>query len=258
MTNPRTAPLLADQVAIVTGGASGIGRAICELFAREGASVAIVDRDLDSATEVIQSLGPRSRSVALQADIANAEQAQSAVRAAVGQLGRLNILVNNAGIICRKSVVDSAVEDWDRVLAVNLRGVYLMSKFAIPEMRKSGGGVILNTGSGWGLKGGGNAAAYCASKGAVVNLTRAMAIDHARDHIRVNCVCPGDTDTSLLRSECAQLGGDINEFLRDAAERPLRRVGRPEEIAEAFLYLASERASFVTGAILAVDGGGTA
>jgi NAD(P)-dependent dehydrogenase (short-subunit alcohol dehydrogenase family) len=133
-----------------------------------------------------------------------------------------------------------------------------MSKFALPVMLAAGAGAIVNTGSGWGLKGGGNAVSYCASKGAVVNMTRAMAIDYGPHNIRVNCVCPGDTDTPMLHAEARQLGRPDAEFMAEAADRPLRRYARPEEIAQAVLYLVSPAASYVTGAALVVDGGGLA
>ncbi|MHA1580952.1 MAG: SDR family NAD(P)-dependent oxidoreductase, partial [Candidatus Baldrarchaeia archaeon] len=149
-------------------------------------------------------------------------------------------------------------KEWDWVLGVNLKGVYLVSHYVIPYMIKNGGGSIVNIGSGWGVKGGPKAASYCASKGGVVNLTRAMAIDHGRQGIRVNCVCPGDTDTPMLRSEAAQLGVDLNEFLKEAADRPINRLGKPEDVANAVLFLVSDLASWITGAILVVDGGGLA
>jgi len=143
-------------------------------------------------------------------------------------------------------------------MAVNVKSVFLMSKYAIPVMAARGGGAIVNTASGWGLVGGRSAASYCASKAAVVNLTRAMALDHGGQKIRINCICPGDTDTPMLRDEARQLGEPAGRFLADAADRPLRRVGTPEEIAQAVLYLASDASSFVTGAALVVDGGGLA
>jgi NAD(P)-dependent dehydrogenase (short-subunit alcohol dehydrogenase family) len=172
--------------------------------------------------------------------------------------GGLDILVNSAGIIRRASVLNTTEEDWDRVMAVNVKSIFLLSKHAVPVMSGSGGGAIINIASGWGLRGGRNAAAYCASKGAVVTLTKAMALDHAGQNIRVNCICPGDIDTPMLRSEAAQLGEPIESFLREAAHRPLGRVGNPEDIAQAALYLAGDAASFVTGAVLVVDGGGLA
>jgi len=143
-------------------------------------------------------------------------------------------------------------------MAVNVKSVFLLSKYAIPVMAQAGGGVIINTASGWGLIGGPNAVSYCASKAAVVNMTRAMALDHARHAIRVNCICPGDTDTAMLRHEAGQLAVDADVFLAQAARRPLGRIGRPEDIAQAALYLASDAACFVTGAVLVVDGGGLA
>ncbi len=147
------------------------------------------------------------------------------VETATTGFGGLDIVVNCAGIVRRTSVVDTTEADWDRVMAVNVKAVFLLGKHAIPEMARGGGGAVVNIGSGWGLKGGPRAASYCASKGAVVNLTRAMAIDHGPQGIRVNCVCPGDTDTPLLRSEAQQLGEDEAAFLASSAERPIRRLG---------------------------------
>jgi NAD(P)-dependent dehydrogenase (short-subunit alcohol dehydrogenase family) len=168
------------------------------------------------------------------------------------------VLFTNAAIIRRASVVEISEEDWDRVMAVNVKSIFLMSREVIPIMARSVGGSIINTASGWGLAGGPRAVAYCASKGAVVLLTKAMAIDHGRQKIRVNCICPGDTDTAMLRSEARQLGEAEDGFLAGSANRPLGRVGKPEEIARAVLYLASDAASFVTGAAVVVDGGGLA
>ena len=153
---------------------------------------------------------------------------------------------------------NSARTDWDRVMAVNVKAMFLMCREVIPIMAAVGGGSIINTASGWGLAGGPQAAVYCASKGAVVLLTKAMAIDHGPQNIRVNCICPGDTDTAMLRSEAQQLGESDDKFLMEAARRPLGRVGRPDEIAQAALYLASDASSFVTGTALVIDGGGLA
>jgi NAD(P)-dependent dehydrogenase (short-subunit alcohol dehydrogenase family) len=176
----------------------------------------------------------------------------------MAQLGGLDVLFNNVGIIRRADVVDTTEVEWDQVMAVNVKSIFLMCKYAVPVMAKASGGSIINTGSGWGLKGGRNAVSYCASKGAVVNMTRALAIDHGAHNIRVNCICPGDTDTPMLRNEAQQLRQAEDRFLAEAADRPLRRLGQPNEIAEAVLYLASDAASYVTGAILVVDGGGLA
>jgi NAD(P)-dependent dehydrogenase (short-subunit alcohol dehydrogenase family) len=143
-------------------------------------------------------------------------------------------------------------------MAVNVKSIFLMSKFAIPHMEKAGGGSIINTSSGWGIKGGGQAVSYCASKGAVTNMSRAMAIDHGRQNIRVNAICPGDTDTPMLRNEASQLGQSEEIFMAEAADRPLHRYAQPVEIAHAVLYLASDVASYITGSALVIDGGGLA
>lgn len=245
--------------ALVTGGASGIGRAVAGLLAREGALVAIVDCDGPggrAAAEAIAASG--GRATFIEADVTRCEDAQRAVEAALAWCGRLDVVVNSAGVIRRATVVETSEADWDRVMAVNVKGIYLVARYAIPAMRASGGGAIVNIASGWGLVGGPKAAAYCASKGAVVQLTRAMAIDHANEGIRVNCVCPGDTDTPMLRAEAAELGERFEEFVRRAARRPLGRVGLPEEVARAVVFLAGDQASFVTGTTLVVDGGGLA
>jgi len=250
---------LKGNTALITGAASGIGRAIAELFAHHGAAVCAVDMDtvgVETVADRITRTGGTAFAVA--ADVTRVTDCEDAVKAAL-ELGEgLQILVNNAGIIRRASVLETSERDWDRVMEVNVKSIYLMSRAAIPQMQKAGGGAIINTSSGWGLVAGPRAAAYCASKGAVVQLTKAMAIDHGPEGIRVNCICPGDTDTPLLRQEARELGEPAEEFLEDAASRPLQRVGSPEEIAQAALFLASDASSFVTGAALVVDGGGLA
>jgi NAD(P)-dependent dehydrogenase (short-subunit alcohol dehydrogenase family) len=250
---------LTGKVALITGGASGIGRATMLLFARRGAAVSVVDLDEAGAQAVAQQVVAQGgQAIVVRCDVSLAADCQRAVQQTVDRLGGLDILFNNAGIIRRASVLDTTEEEWDRVMAVNVKSIFLMSKHAIPVMAQAGGGVIINTGSGWGLVGGRDAVSYCASKGAVVNMTRAMALDHSRQNIRVNCICPGDTDTSMLRDEARQLGESDEHFLAKAADRPLQRIGRPEDIAQAALYLASDASSFVTGATLVVDGGGLA
>ena len=250
---------LEGKVALITGGSSGIGRATARLFAREGACVAIVDLDESGAQAVANKIEEEGgQAIAVHCDVSQATDCQRAVQETVSAFGSLDILFNNAGIIRRASVLEISEEEWDRAMAVNVKSIYLMSRYAIPIMEEAGGGAIVNTGSGWGLVGGRNAVSYCASKGAVVNMTRAMALDHAAQKIRVNCVCPGDTDTNMLRSEARQLGTATEAFLVEAADRPLGRIGESEDIAQAVLYLASEASSFVTGTTLVVDGGGLA
>jgi len=249
---------LEGKIALITGAASGIGRAAALLFAREGATVAVVDQNQagESVAREIESSG--ARAIFEKADVTSAADCRRVVERVAREFGTIPILFNNAGIIRRASVLELSEEDWDRVMAVNVKSIYLMSREVIPLMAKSGGGSIINTASGWGLAGGPQAAAYCASKGAVVLLTKAMAIDHGAQKIRVNCICPGDTDTAMLRSEARQLGENEERFLAGSAHRPLGRVGKPEEIAQAALYLASDASSFVTGTALVVDGGGLA
>jgi len=250
---------LNGKVALITGGASGIGRATAILFAQEGAAVAVVDINAEQGQAVVQEIESQGeRAIFILCDVTRAEDCRRAVDTSLELLGRLDILFNNAGIIRRADVVELTEAEWDQVMAVNVKSVFLMSKYAVPVMIKAGGGSIINTGSGWGLKGGRNAVSYCASKGAVVNMTRAMAIDYGPQKIRVNCICPGDTDTPMLRNEANQLDQPIYQFLAEAADRPLRRYAQPVEIAQAVLYLASDASSYMTGATLVVDGGGLA
>jgi NAD(P)-dependent dehydrogenase (short-subunit alcohol dehydrogenase family) len=259
MTSTNKHESLIGKIALITGAASGIGRAAALLFAREGAAVAIADVNHQGgkavADEIIQNGG---HAFVEPTDVTQAADCQRVVERTIRKFGGIHILFNNAGIIRRASVPELSEEDWDRVIAVNVKSIFLMSRQVIPIMAKAGGGSIINTASGWGLAGGPRAAAYCASKGAVVLLTKAMAIDHGPQKIRVNCICPGDTDTGMLRSEAQQLGEQENRFLAESARRPLGRIGKPEEIAQAALYLASDASSFVTGTALVVDGGGLA
>ena len=249
---------LAGKVALITGGASGIGRATAHLFANEGAAVVVADVNQEAGKKVVEEIVHAGGSAFFETvDVTVAGDCRRLVESAMRELGHIDILFNNAGIIRRTTVLELNEETWDRVMAVNVKSIYLLSREVIPHMEKQGAGSIINMASGWGLAGGVKAAVYCASKGAVVLLTKAMSIDHG-PRIRVNCICPGDTDTGMLRSEARQLGEDYQPFLNESAKRPLGRVGRPEEIAQAVLYLASEASSFVTGTALVVDGGGLA
>jgi NAD(P)-dependent dehydrogenase (short-subunit alcohol dehydrogenase family) len=250
---------LAGKRALITGGASGIGRATALLFAREGAAVSVVDLDEKGGRGVARLVEEEGgRAIFVRADVTQASECRAAVERTVSSLGGLDILFNNAGIIRRATVVELTEGEWDQVMAVNVKSTFLFSREAIPLMAEAGGGVIINTSSGWGLAGGPRAAAYCASKGAVVLLTKAMAIDHGPQKIRVNCICPGDTDTPMLEDEARQLGQPMQPFLKESADRPLRRIGTPEDIAQAALYLAGDASSYVTGTALVVDGGGLA
>ena len=249
---------LEGRVALVTGAASGIGRAIAARFAREGSVVCLADVDEAggrAAAEEITHTGGRACFV--RVDVSRAEDCARAVAEAVAAFGALHILVNGAGIIRRATVTELSEQDWDRVMDVNAKSVFLMSRAALPHLAAAHGAIV-NLASGWGVAAGPRAAAYCASKGAVVLLTKAMAIDHGPQGVRVNCLCPGDTDTPMLRREAQQLGVSEAEFLAEAARRPLRRIARPNEIADAAVFLAGDAARFITGTALVVDGGGTA
>lgn len=250
---------LADKVALVTGGTSGIGQATALLFAKEGARIAITGRNESRGQEVVKKITEAGgEAVFMKADVRNSEECRQTVEKTLQAFGRIDILFNNAGVYYHNTVVDCTEEEWDLTLDINLKGTYLMSKFVLPTMIAQGSGVIINNSSGWGLVGGNEAAAYCASKGGVVLLTKAMAIDHSSQGVRINCVCPGDVDTPMLTEDARQRGQPWKEYLVNASHRPLGRIGKPEEIAKAALFLASEDSSFITGAVLAVDGGGTA
>lgn len=250
---------LTGKRALITGGASGIGKATAMLFAREGAAISVVDLDEEGGSKVARAIEEGGgHAVFVVADVTLDSDCRRAVQQTVSELGGLDILFNNAGVTRRATVVELAEAEWDKVMAVNVKSIYLMSRYSVPVMAKAGGGVIINTASGWGLVGGPRAVAYCASKGAVVQLTKAMAIDHGPQNIRVNCICPGDTDTPMLWDEARQLDQSAECFLTEATDRPLGRIGTPDEIAQAVLYLASDASSYVTGTALVVDGGGLA
>jgi NAD(P)-dependent dehydrogenase (short-subunit alcohol dehydrogenase family) len=250
---------LSGQVAMVTGAASGIGRGIAKRLAELGAAVALLDinetNGEKTAAEIRNSGG---QAIFLRCDVRSGDDCQRVTEAVIKHYGKIDILANNAGVAIRKDTIDLTEAEWDLALDVTLKGVYLLSHYVLPYMIRNGGGSIINTGSGWSLKGGPKAVSYCAAKGGVLNLTRAMAIDHGKHNIRVNCVCPGDTDTPLLRSECAQLGEDEQQFLKSAAERPISRLGTPEDVANAVLFFACDLSTWVTGSHLVVDGGGIA
>ena len=244
---------------MVTGAASGIGRGISMRLAEMGALVAILDIDDSKGRESAAEIGAHAgEAVFHKCDVRSSDECRRAVDTIIKRWGKIDILCNCAGIAIRKDIVELTEDEWDLVLDVTLKGIYMLSRQVVPHMVRNGGGSIVNIGSGWSLKGGPRAASYCAAKGGTLNLTRAMAIDHGKNNIRVNCICPGDVDTPMLRSECAQLGDDGQAFMREAANRPLARVGTPDDIANAVLFLVSPMATWITGAALVVDGGGLA
>jgi NAD(P)-dependent dehydrogenase (short-subunit alcohol dehydrogenase family) len=242
---------LQDKVALITGAGSGIGQAMAMLFAKEGARVVIADREASSGEETLAAIRQdQGEAVFIEADVSNASEVKQMVQAALTHYSRLDILVNNAGVLLKGTVVDLAEEDWDRLIAVNLTGVFLCSKYAIPLMIAQGGGVILNIASTAGLSGGYHHAAYRASKGGMIALTRSMALDHSADGIRINCLCPGPVDTPMLRRSTTPAG--VDEICKT---NPLGRLADPGEIATVALCLVSDAASYVTGAVWTVDGG---
>jgi NAD(P)-dependent dehydrogenase (short-subunit alcohol dehydrogenase family) len=250
---------LANKVALITGGTSGIGHATATLFAREGARVAITGRNEQRGQEVVEEVKKiGGAAIFVRADVSSAADCRKSVDETVRAFGRLDILFNNAGVFFAHTALDCSEEEWDLQIDINLKGTFLMSKSALPVMLAQGSGVIINNSSGWGLVGGDKAVAYCASKGGVVLLTKALAVDHSRQGIRVNCLCPGDIETPMLPEDARFRGLKWEEYIAGCANRPMGRVGTAEEIAKAALFLASEDSSFMTGATLVVDGGGTA
>jgi NAD(P)-dependent dehydrogenase (short-subunit alcohol dehydrogenase family) len=248
---------LKNKVAIITGAKSGIGFATARRFAAEGAKVVVADvKEARQEAEIIVKNG--GAALFIQIDVSREQEVNTLIEKTVATYGRLDILVNNAGIELAKKVTETTEAEWDHLMSVNLKGVFLCSKAAIPAMQRTGGGVIVNVASELGLVGGSEIAAYCASKGGVVQLTKAMAIDHATDHIRVNCVCPGPIVTPLLESIIASSTDPERERQSIIEKTLMKRLGQPEEIANVILFLASEESSYMTGSVVTVDGGWTA
>jgi NAD(P)-dependent dehydrogenase (short-subunit alcohol dehydrogenase family) len=250
---------LHNKVALITGGTSGIGEATALLFAKEGAKVAISGRNETRGHAITaQILEAGGKAIFLRADVRKAEECHRSVEETIKAFGRVDILFNNAGVFYAHNALDCSEDEWDLQIDINLKGTFLMSKYALPGMIAQGGGVIINNSSGWGIVGGDMAVAYCASKGGVVLLTKAMAIDHGAQGIRVNCVCPGDVETPMLPEDARLRGMKWEDYLAGCNNRPMRRIGTADEIAKAVLFLASDDSSFMTGASLVVDGGGSA
>jgi NAD(P)-dependent dehydrogenase (short-subunit alcohol dehydrogenase family) len=244
--------MLTGKTALITGATAGIGAATARLFAQRGASLLLTGRNAAAGQALAAELG----AFFVQADITAPETPQSLMDEAVQKFGRLDVLVNNAGLLFRGDAETCTDAEWDALMAVNVTSLFRMSRAAVAAMRAQGGGAIINVASDWGLVAAQQAVAYGASKGAVVQLTRSMAADHARQGIRVNAVCPGDTDTLMLDGGTDAARADRLRALGDAI--PLGRVGTPRDIAAAIAFLASDDAAFITGAMLPVDGGNSA
>ncbi len=245
---------LDGKVALITGAGSGIGRAMALLFAAEGAKVAILDWNRDSAKETERMVRERGgEAMALHGDVSHEADVEAAVRQTVETFGRLDILVNNAGIDFASRATETQVEDWDRVQAINLRGVFLCCKHAIPQMQRQGGGAVVNISSANALVAVPARAAYSPAKAGIIGLTRQVALDYGSDDIRVNCICPTTTDTPMARATA-----DDEALQATAAMHPLRRIAQPEDIAYAALFLASDEARCITGVVVPVDAGWTA
>jgi meso-butanediol dehydrogenase/(S,S)-butanediol dehydrogenase/diacetyl reductase len=250
---------LSGKVAFITGGGTGIGRGCALVFAREGAQVAIVGRrkqPLEDVAHEIEAAGGKTFGVTC--DVAVRTSVEAALASAIQHFGRLDILVNNAGAVLVGTAEQTSDDDWDRVLATNLTGTFFVSRAAIPMLRKSGGGSIVNISSYLGIVGRKQRAAYCASKAGIAGLARAMALDHAHEKIRVNCICPAITETEMALQSLAKTPDPEAMRKQRTAEIPLGRFGQPEDVALMAVFLASDESSWVTGATFPLDGGQTA
>jgi NAD(P)-dependent dehydrogenase (short-subunit alcohol dehydrogenase family) len=247
---------LAGKVALVTGAGSGIGQAIAILFAAEGARVGVGDYAVDGGAATVDSIRKAGGEAEfLQLDVSRSADVQRTINSVLQRWSRLDILCNNAGIGVAATVVDTAEEDWDRTIAVDLKGVFLGCKYAIPAMLEHGGGVIVNTASVAGQVGVLNRAAYCAAKAGVVGLTKSVAVDYVTQNIRVNAICPGTVDSPWIQRILSAQPDPVGERQRMVERQPMGRMGQPEEIARAALYLACDDSAFVTGTALIIDGG---
>jgi len=248
------------KVVLVTGSTTGIGEACARVFAESGATVMVSGRNEPRGRKVVESIRAKGGCAELTVvDLRTAGACDRLVSATIERFGKLDVLINNAGILYSATAVDTSDEQWLETMAVNVSAVFYLSRAAIRHMKGQGGGAIVNIASEWGLNGEPNHVAYCASKGAVVQITRCLALDHAGDNIRVNSVCPGEIHTRMVDEILSRKGGDLERNLRElAAGIPLRRLASPTEVAWCVQFLASDRASYVTGANLPVDGGNDA
>jgi NAD(P)-dependent dehydrogenase (short-subunit alcohol dehydrogenase family) len=240
---------------LVTGASRGIGLATARAFLDAGARVAVNGRSDASVAVALADLGHGENAVAAAGDVASVAGCEAVVQKALDAIGGLDVLVNNAGVFARASVTDTDEAVWDYVLDANLKGTFFCTRAALPALRE-GGGSVVNVASESGLNGYADTSAYCASKGAVVNLTRALAIELAPE-VRVNCICPGVIETDMARAGFAIDGDEEAGLIQQRAQYPVQRIGTPQEVATAILYLASDDAAFVNGAALAMDGGAT-
>lgn len=248
-----------DKRVLVTGGGSGIGLATSEAFLEEGARVAILDASTRNGKTAVAHLRSRGHDPLLfTGDVSRSADVKRMVRGATRRLGGVDVLFNNAGILVEGTVEEVSEKDWDRIMGVNVKGVFLMSKEVVPIMLKQRKGAIVNNASCSGLVGDRNAIAYNTSKGAVVLMTKCLALDYAQKNIRVNCVCPGEIETPMFHQEARSRKMPIDEYRKElCAYHPIGRLGVPREVANAVLFLASDDASFITGAAFSVDGGYT-
>jgi NAD(P)-dependent dehydrogenase (short-subunit alcohol dehydrogenase family) len=250
---------LAGKSAVITGGGSGIGQAIALAFAREGAHVTVAGRRKNKLDETLHLLHQAGCSaLALEGDVTKAVDTERLVKSAEDAFGKVNVLVNNAGALSVSTIENVSEEDWDRVMATNIKGPFLMSRATLPAMRRAGGGSIINIGSVLGVVAIRDRAAYCASKGGVTMLTRAMALDHAHDKIRVNCLCPSIVESDMTRNLFAETEAGRQARESRLASIPLGRFGKPVDIAGLAVFLASDESSWMTGTVIPVDGGVTA
>lgn len=250
---------VSGKVAIITGGGTGIGRACALLFANEGAKVALAARRREKLEAVAQEIATSGgEALALECDVTDKASVEQAVRAVEERFGKLNVVVNNAGMVHVGTAEETSDDDWDRVISTNLRGAFLMSRAGMPALRRAGGGSIINIGSYLGIVAIKQRAAYCAAKGGVTLLTKAMALDHAHEGIRVNCICPAIVETEMALGAISRAPDPAAYRRLRESQIPAGRLGRPEDIAQLALYLASDESTWMTGAALPLDGGATA
>jgi NAD(P)-dependent dehydrogenase (short-subunit alcohol dehydrogenase family) len=249
-------PSLSGRVAVVTGGNSGIGKAIAEVFVREGAVVVIGARNEKRGAETVESIRQKGDIITfIKTDVTDTSQVKNLIDESVRLHGTIDILCNNAGVLITRDLVDTTEDEWDRTIDTNLKSVFLASKFALPHMIRKKRGSIVNVSSQLGLVGFSGNSAYCASKAGIILLSRVMALEYAKYGIRVNCVCPGGVNTPMLEEDFKREPEPAKSLDLFTKKHPIGRIGRPEEIAEAVLFLASDHSSFVVGEALVVDGG---